>query len=527
MVGRSTRSGGGVPRNLALQLAAAARRQLPAVVPYPLPRIPSVPRLRTRLQQRRPKAIRRHAGRWLLRTAATLSADVAAVVSLQAIARGIGGATVSGPLAGTLDAVVGALANDARFGAALLISLVVTGNYGSRGGSHFSVGLLRGSALASALTLWRVLLDEGATATVLPFVLVTLLAWMVLGVARAAAHHLYTHVWPGARGAAPAVFVGTAGDYALISHGPVARSAGNHRLLGYVASVGGAAGGGGAAPLGTIDELPELIDQHAIETIIVDGHLTDDDLAMVFDVSITAGCELLCSARSIKIAGGRPKLVWRGEQPYFELGAPVLTAHALFVKRVVDVLGAALALVVFAPVFLVVSIAIKLDSAGPVLFAQHRAGLGGRCFRMLKFRTMRAGADAEKETLAHLNLTGDRRLFKIPLDPRVTRLGAWLRRWSVDELPQLWNVLRGEMSLVGPRPFFESDLDDYEDHHFRRLGAKPGITGLWQVSGRSSVVDFEEVVRLDREYIEEWSLLLDLRILVRTVPAVLGRRGAH
>jgi lipopolysaccharide/colanic/teichoic acid biosynthesis glycosyltransferase len=109
----------------------------------------------------------------------------------------------------------------------------------------------------------------------------------------------------------------------------------------------------------------------------------------------------------------------------------------------------------------------------------------------------------------------------------VTPLGAWLRRWSLDELPQLWNVLRGDMSLVGPRPFFESDLEDYEDHHFRRLGAKPGITGLWQVSGRSSVVDFEEVVRLDREYIEEWSLLLDLRILVRTVPAVLGRRGAY
>jgi exopolysaccharide biosynthesis polyprenyl glycosylphosphotransferase len=516
-----------VANNRALHLAAAAKRQAAAVVPYAIPRTGSVPRLRTRLQQRRPKAVRRHAVRWLLRTAATLSADVAAVLSLQMVVRGLAAASPAA-FGGTFDALGGALASDARFGAALLLSLVVTGNYGLRGGPPFSASLLRGCARASALTLWRVLLEQGAGATLLPFLVVTLLAWLVVGVARGAVHYLYTHVWPGARGAAPAVFVGSAGDYTLMTHGPVARAAGTHRLLGYVASVG-ATGSGVETDhsLGSIDELPELIDQHAVETIIVDGHLTDDDLAMVFDVSITAGCELLCSARSIKIAGGRPKLVWRGEQPYFELGAPVLTAHALFVKRVVDVLGAAAALVVFAPVLVAVSVAIKLDSAGPVLFTQHRAGLGGRRFRMLKFRTMRIGADAEKETLAHLNHTGDRRLFKIPCDPRVTRLGGWLRRWSVDELPQLWNVLRGDMSLVGPRPFFESDLDDYEDHHFRRLGAKPGITGLWQVSGRSSVVDFEEVVRLDREYIEEWSPLLDLRILARTVPAVLGRRGAH
>ena len=145
---------------------------------------------------------------------------------------------------------------------------------------------------------------------------------------------------------------------------------------------------------------------------------------------------------------------------------------------------------------------------------------------MHKFRTMRVGADAEKGSLAHLNHTGDSRLFKIPNDPRTTRVGRVLRRWSLDELPQIWNVLRGEMSLVGPRPFFESDMEDYEVHHYRRLGAKPGLTGLWQVSGRSSVVDFEEVVRLDRQYIEQWSIWLDVSILLRTLPAVVRRSGA-
>jgi len=145
---------------------------------------------------------------------------------------------------------------------------------------------------------------------------------------------------------------------------------------------------------------------------------------------------------------------------------------------------------------------------------------------MIKFRTMRSGADLEKAHLAHLNQTGDSRLFKIRDDPRTTGVGRFLRRWSLDELPQLVNVLLGEMSLVGPRPFFQTDFEAYEDHHFRRLDAKPGLTGLWQVSGRSEVLDFEDVIYLDRQYIEQWSFWLDISILFRTIPAVLRRTGA-
>lgn len=154
-------------------------------------------------------------------------------------------------------------------------------------------------------------------------------------------------------------------------------------------------------------------------------------------------------------------------------------------------------------------------------------GYAGEVFRVLKFRTMQSDADALKASLVHLNASGDERLFKIRKDPRVTRLGRFLRKWSIDELPLLFNVLSGEMSLVGPRPFFEADLESYHDHHFARLGTKPGITGLWQVMGRSAVTDFEEVVRLDRQYIERWSVFLDLHLLVRTIPAVLRGRGAY
>jgi lipopolysaccharide/colanic/teichoic acid biosynthesis glycosyltransferase len=196
-------------------------------------------------------------------------------------------------------------------------------------------------------------------------------------------------------------------------------------------------------------------------------------------------------------------------------------------KRALDVVAGLAGLVLLAPLLAVLALLVKLDSAGPVLFAQQRVGRGGRTFRMFKFRTMRDGAESEKPAVAHLNASDDVRLFKIVDDPRVTRLGRLIRRWSLDELPQLYNILMGHMSLVGPRPFFASDLADYQAHHFRRLAVRPGLTGLWQVSGRSDILDFEEVVRLDRRYIERWSLGLDLRILARTIPTVVRRRGAY
>ena len=235
----------------------------------------------------------------------------------------------------------------------------------------------------------------------------------------------------------------------------------------------------------------------------------------------------LAETESIDAVRSRTGYWWRESPPHVEATLPALSRRDAFIKRVLDVTGAAIGLLVAAPVLLSLALLVKLDSPGPVLFAQRRVGLGGRTFRMLKLRTMRDGADDEKASVAPLNRSDDLRLFKIDDDPRVTRLGRVMRRWSLDELPQLFNIRAGDMALVGPRPFFESDLDDYEAHHFRRLAVKPGLTGLWQVSGRSDIVDFEEVVRLDRHYIEHWSIGLDLRILARTVPTVITRRGAY
>ena len=202
-----------------------------------------------------------------------------------------------------------------------------------------------------------------------------------------------------------------------------------------------------------------------------------------------------------------------------------LERGARLIKRGVDVVGAVLGLTLGLPILALIALAIGLDSPGPIIFSQTRVGAGGRLFEIFKFRSMREGAEAELEQLRKLN-EADGPLFKIHDDPRLTRVGRVLRRTSLDELPQFWNVLRGEMSLVGPRPAIPAEVESYVEWHKRRLEARPGMTGLWQVSGRS-LLSFDEMVLLDIYYIENWSVWLDLKILLRTLPQVLFGDGAY
>jgi lipopolysaccharide/colanic/teichoic acid biosynthesis glycosyltransferase len=193
-------------------------------------------------------------------------------------------------------------------------------------------------------------------------------------------------------------------------------------------------------------------------------------------------------------------------------------------KRALDIIIAVIGLAAAAPVLAVAAVAIKVTSRGPVLFRQERVGRDGMPFTMLKLRTMVDGAELMVAALLAGGGT-DERLYKFRGDPRITSLGACLRRWSADELPQLWNVLRAEMSVVGPRPALASEVRGYSPWHRARLAVRPGITGAWQVSGRAEV-GFDDCIRLDLGYIDGWTLGRDLRILARTVPAVLARRGA-
>jgi len=192
---------------------------------------------------------------------------------------------------------------------------------------------------------------------------------------------------------------------------------------------------------------------------------------------------------------------------------------------VLDIVGAGVGLVLLAPLIAVVALAVRLDDGGPVFFRQTRVGRGGTPFEILKFRTMCVDAEERIAELERLD-EGSGPLFKIRQDPRVTRVGCFLRRTSVDELPQLWNVLTGSMSLVGPRPALPREVALYVDFADRRLLATPGITGLWQVNGRSDL-DWADGLRLDLHYVENWSFLQDLVILARTIPSVLRSRGAY
>jgi lipopolysaccharide/colanic/teichoic acid biosynthesis glycosyltransferase len=209
--------------------------------------------------------------------------------------------------------------------------------------------------------------------------------------------------------------------------------------------------------------------------------------------------------------------------------------YYLALKRAFDIVVTLVLLIVLLPAMLLCALAVRLESPGPVLFRQQRAGQAGRLFTLLKYRSMYANCDpalhreyatAFVRGTADVQSDGKTQVYKLTDDPRVTRVGRWLRRTSLDELPQLFNVLQGTMSLVGPRPPIPYELEEYQPVHWQRLSVKPGITGIWQVYGRS-VSTFDEMVQMDLQYIRERSLLLDLKLLIKTFPIVIGGRGAH
>ena len=414
-----------------------------------------------------------------------------------------------------------ALAQPSEFCVALLLSLALAGTYRSSKASHPTLRLLIGSAFAALVVGWAGFWSAPSLLAVPVAVVLAIATAIGLSLSRAGLRVVVASLVPTNTRLIPAVVIGSH----AVTERQLERDSG-YRVMGHVELTRTGNLGDNERITSSIQTLARLIQRTRAESVIVTTGLRAAEFEGVLRVSLNAGCELLVVSQATEARGVQPTVVKRGSHAFIQVTAPTLLAPQLFAKRCADILGAGIACLLLAPLGLVIAIAIKLDSPGPVFFAQERVGLGGRRFRMLKFRTMRVGADAEKAQLAHLNATGDGRLFKIREDPRITRMGHILRRWSLDEVPQFLNVLGGSMSLVGPRPFFESDLADYEEHHFRRLGAKPGITGLWQVSGRSTVMSFEEVVRLDTEYIDQWSLALDMKILSRTFPAVLRKTGA-
>jgi exopolysaccharide biosynthesis polyprenyl glycosylphosphotransferase len=279
------------------------------------------------------------------------------------------------------------------------------------------------------------------------------------------------------------------------------------------------------ALLGGIERLTSVVRLLDVERVIIafSNDRREDILALVRELN-EMNIQVDIVPRFFDVVGPGVDLHSVEGLPLISLRAPRLSRSSNFLKRGLDLSVAGAGLLALVPVFALVALAIKLDSVGPVLFRQVRMGARSRTFSIYKFRSMEIDAESRKHEIAHLNRHaregGDPRMFKIDVDPRVTRVGRLLRRLSIDELPQLYNVLRGEMSLVGPRPLILEEDAFVTDWALRRLDLKPGITGLWQVLGRNDI-PFAEMVRLDYLYVTGWSLQQDLRLMLRTVPTLL------
>ncbi len=481
-------------------------------------------RIRLGLQQRAVTNLHNHVVRAVRRFGVLLVADLAAFYVMREVVRVVRDyAWFGDSLAGQLEGILPhGIINGWQYAVALFVALFLTGNYGRGDQRRDPRQLLIACALATALPLWMTIWTRGLEAVMMQYAVTTLLMWAGLVAERRAIDRIVVRFFPMYRNAAATLFVGPAEACRDAIQSPTFALGGECRPVGFVDVHVPAA----PDALGHAVDFRTVLHRTGAEVVVVAGYIPDNRFREVVAASLEAESQLLSVPRSIAIAGVQPNLVWRRGQPLIELTAPNLKGWQVFVKRLLDMLVAGVGLVVLTPVLALVAAIVKLESPGPVFFTQVRVGRGGRRFRIIKFRTMVDGAEQRRDELLSRSLYSDGRLFKVRDDPRITRLGRWLRRTSIDELPQLVNVLRGEMSLVGPRPPLPSEVALYEEHHYARFDVKPGITGPWQVAGRNGVTSFEEVLGLERNYIRGWSVWADVRLLAKTIPVVVRMRGA-
>ena len=491
-------------------------------------------RLQLDLQQRAHDNLRRYVQRAAARFLVLVAADLASFGLMRELIRAVRDNAVLGEwVAARFEAVMppGTL-NGWQYAAALFVALLALGCYGTGDRRRDLRRLFAACALATALPLWMTIWSRGLDVVLLQFALTTSLVWVGLMGERLTVDRLVDWAHPPEQSATRALFVGSAEHCNAVANTPAFRDRRDFASVGFVDVRMPPA----LESRGHLMEIARVLHDSHAEAVVVCGQLTEMQLEDVTRAALSAGCQLLALPRGVNIPGVAPDIIWRRGQPLVALTAPTLQGWQLVLKRAVDLVGATAGLLVAAPLFAIFAVAIRLDSRGPVFFRQERVGTGGRRFRVLKFRTMANGAsDAAHRELVHRMLSGDeettaqggsggRRVYKLLRDDRVTRVGRLLRRTSLDELPQLINVLRGQMSLVGPRPPLAYEMEAYAHWQFDRLQVRPGITGLWQVSGRN-LLTYRRMCELDIEYVRRWSLLLDLRILLRTIPVVLFNSG--
>ncbi len=480
---------------------------------------------RLTLTQRAPQIMRRHLVRTAVRVAVLLAGDTAALLLLRVTLHGVRDLGWLGPATSSLVNQIipqGALPL-VQLLPAILLGLLALDTYGASDRRRDAGRLVAGATLGLGLPFWGHLWNHFTPWALPGFILLAALIGMTLIAERHLIDHVVRTLWPIGPGAARALLIGRPDSARRALEHPALSDAREFAFGGIIDPDDF----GTRAEHGGFSRLCETIKRYRADTLVLSGPLDDQALALVIDAAGAAGCQLYALPRAFAVGGVESRMVWRRGAPLVALNRPGLRGRQLLVKRTLDVALSGLGMIVLSPVFAAVAVAVYISSPGPIFFRQNRVGLGGKVFKITKFRSMVHDAESLLDDLTPKSLYSDRRLFKVKDDPRVTRLGNFLRRSSLDELPQLWNAFVGNMSLVGPRPPLPSEVDLYEEHHYTRFDVKPGITGPWQVNGRNTITDFEEVIRLEVDYIREWTIWKDLGLLLRTIPAVLNMRGAH
>ncbi len=479
---------------------------------------------RLALSRRAHRIMRLHLVRSAVRITVLMAGDAAALLLLRLLLKGVRDEAWLGSTAATvmMELVPQGALPLVQLLPAVLLGLMVLDTYGASDRRRDAGRLVAGASLGLGLPFWSYLWSHFTPLALPGFVILA----MVIGTALIVERHLIDQVvrslWPIGPGAAKALLIGKPEYTKRALEHPALSDAREFAFGGMLdpEEFGHQAGKRG------FSKLCRTLKRYRADTVVLSGPLDDEALSIVIDAAGAAGCQLFAIPRAFALGGVESQMVWRRGAPLIALNRPGLRGRQLLIKRTLDVLVSSLGIALLSPVFLMVSLAVYISSPGPIFFRQTRVGLGGRLFKITKFRSMVHDAEAKRDDLSTLSVYSDLRLFKVKDDPRVTRLGAFLRRTSLDELPQLWNALVGDMSLVGPRPPLPCEVELYEEHHYTRFDVKPGITGPWQVNGRNLITDFEQVIQLETEYIREWTIWKDLGLLLKTVPAVLYMRGA-
>jgi exopolysaccharide biosynthesis polyprenyl glycosylphosphotransferase len=477
------------------------------------------------LHRRARHAVRTHVYRDALRIGALLTADLAVLVALRVL---IDGVRDSAWLGAPIGAVVLTLVPHGTFpfvqlSCSVTLALWALGTYRSGDYRRQASALYTGALIGLGLVFWSKLWTIGSVALVVGFGVSAFILGTSLLLVRLLVDRIVRVVRPESKHAARTLVVGAAADAREALESAALSDRAEFNVVGYL----DVSRKPPRDALGGLSDLVSVIEAKRIDTIVLSGRIEEALFCDLVNVADDACCAVISLPLQFARAGVVPQLIWRRGVPTLQLTRPGLRGQQLAIKRCVDVAASAIATIVLAPVYAAIAFAVKLSSPGPVIFRQERVGAGGRVFQIYKFRTMVRDAEEKRDGIAARSIYGDGRLFKVKDDPRVTRVGRFLRRTSLDELPQLWNVMRGDMSLVGPRPPVPQEVALYEEHHYARFHMKPGMTGPWQVGGRNNLTSFEEIVRLEADYMRYWSIGKDIEILLRTLPAVLGQRGAH